>query len=142
MKQLLTIFLALSSLFIYGQNQSDTELAKFIKSAGNHISLIDTDNLNDTIKNCIPAIENYLKENNEKLENYYTDVSFLSVENGSVFIPLWHIDGFKKLLDLKKEDDKRNNGGRTLIKGNVSGKDGNIEVDLTTLKFKNFLYWK
>ena len=142
MKQLLTIFMTLSSLFIYGQNQSDTELDKFIKSEGEYISLIDTGNLNDTIKNCIPAIENYLKESNEKLENYYTDVSFLRVENGSVFIPLWHIDGFKKLMDLRKEDDKRNDGGRTLITGNVSGKDGNIEVDLNTLKFKEFLYWQ
>jgi hypothetical protein len=142
MKQLLTIFMALSSLFIYGQNQSDAELDKFMKFGGNYISLTETDNLNDTIKNCIPAIENYLKESNEKLENYYTDDSFLRVENGSVFIPLWHINGFKKVLDLKKEDDKRNDGGSVQITGNVSGKDGNIEVDLTTLKFKEFLYWQ
>ncbi|MEM6807362.1 MAG: hypothetical protein AAF696_38525 [Bacteroidota bacterium] len=142
MKQLITIFIALSPLCMYGQLPAEAELDIFIQSEGNYISLTEAGKQNEIISNCIHAIEGYLERNEEKVENYRTDLSLLRVEEGSIFIPLWHMDGFKKLLDLKKTDAKRNDGARTIIVGNVSGKDGSIQIDLTTLKVKAFLAWQ
>lgn len=142
MKSTSTKALALFCLFCCCRHQNNTTLDQFIQSKGNYIALDDTEKLNTTIKNCVPNIEKYLTGKNEKLENYYTDTLHMKLENNSIFIALKHIDGFKVLFNSTKENTKQKGGALTVVTGNLSGKDGNIEIDRTSLKIKGFLLYQ
>ena len=110
------------------------ELKQFIKSHGDFIALTNISALNNTVVKCIPLIKTYLDSKNDSIENYYIDTSRVRIEGSSLSIPLWHIDGFTKQLNYKKDG--------LIIIGNASGKDGLIKIDLTKMKVKGFLLWQ
>ena len=139
MKKITLILLVLKTAIVFSQTEKEVKF--FIESKPNIVSFENQKQLNETLKKSLPAIKEFLKAKNENIEEYYTTKKISKIENGIAYITLLHKKGFENELKLtKKKKDKDVIG--YITHGNISGKDGIIEIDTKYFNVINFLYSK
>ncbi|MGY5353537.1 hypothetical protein [Wenyingzhuangia sp. IMCC45467] len=139
MKKIALILLVLKTAIVF--SQTEKEIINFIESKPNIVSLKNEKQLNKTLIKSLPAIEKFLSEKKEDIKEYYTYKKTSKIENGIAYIKLFHKKGFEKefkIINKKKKDNVINN----IILGNLSGKDGVIEIDTKSYNVIKFLYTK
>ncbi len=140
------IFLFLSSN-LFAQNVAHEELMLFMTQHPDYVSFQDPQLLDTKVKDYYAHVKEFLDSKNEKIEDYYvkTDMIFEKLIQGgditdgsTLSFPIFHIDTFRALLKLKKENltkyNELNTGKNSAypIVGNASGKDGWMEINYST----------
>ena len=142
----LSIFLCSNS---FGQAKKDSTMIQFIKCQKDFVALSDTANLPKEIQPYYESILDYLSKNNLNKNDYYVWTSFIEYGTDTIFIPIYHYDGFIKKKELEDKDRELNKNRKkddpifvTDMNGNATGKDGNLEIDKRTKKVTSFKLWQ
>ncbi len=146
------LFLLSSTLFfsnLFGQVEKDSAIIEFIKTKKDFVLLTDTNFLPQTIIPYYESVANYMSKNKMNMNDYYVWTSYIKNQATSICIPICHYEGFKLLKDLKNKDEEANKNRKkndpliiTDINGNVSGIDGDLEIDKKTKKVMRFSLWQ
>lgn len=150
MKNILTFILLTISVSSFGQTtQKDSATLEFIKSKKNFVLLTDTVNLSPIVKPYYKIIADYLSMCKMEINDYYVYTNNIQSSDSILSIPIYNYYGFKKLKDLEDKDkaaNKKRKEGEyimvTDIDGNVSGKDGNLEIDMRLKRIIRFSLWQ
>jgi hypothetical protein len=118
------------------------EIKAYIDRLGKFTAIIDSANANKILDPYYHKVISFMSEHNMAHDKYYLkDYSIeLSNDHKSILIPLRHYDGFKKELELQKVNSSSEM--KTTISGNLSGKDGTLEIDLTSNEIIGFKLWQ
>ena len=128
------LFLLLFSLT--AKSQSIDELNSFIKKQGSFIKLDSLVKSNDTVACSLPLLKKNFNKKNNNFNDFYVNPKTIEVKDSILSLNLYHIDGFKRKLELSKKEEK------VRLSGNASGKDGIVKIDLKNLKIISFLRWE
>ena len=114
-----------------------------------YVKIADSTNLPLTVAKFSSQIRSYLLSMQLDFDNYYFAVKKINFNTDTVSIPLFHLDGFIKRKELEKENQEMNKnrkeGDLILVKeinGNMSGKDGHLEIDIRNGKIIRFSMWQ
>ena len=139
MKKITLILLVLKTVIVF--SQTEKEIKNFIESKPNIVSFENEKQLNNILKQSLPAIKEFLSEKKENIKEYYTYKKTPKIENGIAYISLFHKKGFERKLELKDKKKEKNVIGYSIL-GSASGKDGIIEIDTKSYNIIKFLYSK
>jgi hypothetical protein len=121
---------------VFGQIEKDSTIIKYINVQSEFVRLNDLNRIPDNIRPYLSSVYEYMKKNKMPLEEYWIWTSCIKEDSNLLSIPLCHYNGFvaKKELELKNKDaNKGRKEGEpmkvTVQVGNLSGKDGNLEID-------------
>ena len=118
------------------KSQSIDELNSFIKKQGSFIKLDSLVKSNDTVACSLPLLKKNFNKKNNNFNDFYVNPKTIEVKDSILSLNLYHIDGFKRKLELSKKEEK------VRLSGNASGKDGIVKIDLKNLKIISFLRWE
>ena len=146
-KHLLTILILIISISVYSQIERDSTIINYIEAQSEFVGLNDLNRIPDSIRPYLSSIKKYMNKNKMPLNEYWILTSSIKEDSNSLSIPICHYDGFV----VKKEYEQRNKDANKDRKegepkvfaffgfGNVSGKDGSLEINKNTkivLSFK------
>lgn len=128
----------------------DSAILSYISSQKDYIALSNYQALPSEVQICYNNIKLFLYERQMDIDSYFINLEGVSTGNGKLHIPLYHYLGFvlsKQIEDqnIAHQSDKGNGGGKTPItniNGNLSGKDGTLEIDTFTHSVISFSLWQ
>ncbi len=85
------------------------------------------------------SIIDFLKLKNINPSNYFVESSPIKDDKTSISIPLWHIEGLKKMKEIEKKNKETKQKNSWI--GNP-GECGTIKYDKKQQKIISFLYWR
>lgn len=148
-KAVLLCLSILSATFSFAQdtavNYTLEELAPYMEG---FISL-ESDSLPNVVRKNIKIISQYMKDHDMEMSEYYTTASSVYSDNTLLILSLYHVDGFvkKKWIDdemkrLNKDKGPEDPKVVIAVSGNLSGKDGMLEIDLRKKRVTSFTSWE
>ena len=130
MKKLIIGISILFSIIANGQNQKDLTLFSSIQNGNNYLSLKDSINLPNSISPYCNLIIDYFQDYQIDANDYFILKSSIVNADTVLTFSMYHFDGFAR----KENSDP--------IKGNASGKDGDIKIDIKNKKVISFIGYK
>ncbi len=135
---------------LFGQTKKDPAVIEYIRSKKYFIPLTDTANLPLMIRPYCDGVFSFMSEHRMDKNDYYVSINHIKNQAVSLSIPIIHYDGFKKLKEEAGNDRDTNKNeiegqfvysGSTTT-GNLSGKDGTLEIDKNTKRVLSFKIWQ
>jgi hypothetical protein len=144
-KHLLTALIFLISFTVYGQIEKDSVVVNYIESQSEFIGLNDLSRIPESIKPYIKSIKDYMGKNLMHPDDYWICSSSIQEDSNPISIPIRHYNTFVcvKEVEEKNEEAKKNRqeDGSYLVavqNGNISGKDGTLEIDKSSKEVLSF----
>ncbi len=134
---------------MYGQIERDSTIVNYIENQNEFTGLNDMNGIPDSIRSYFNSVKDYMNKNNMDLADYWIWTSHIQEDSNSISIPICHYSGFvfmKELEEKNKNENKDRKTGEPItvidFNGNMSGKDGNLEIEKKTKKVLSFGLWQ
>ena len=113
-----------------------------------YLKIGDSSGLPLSVAKFSPQIRRYLLFKQLDIDNYYFSYKEIKFDLDTMHIPLFHLDGFIKRKELEKENKEMNKNRKESegilvkeINGNMSSKDGHLEINIRDGKIIRFSIW-
>jgi len=130
----------------------DSSVINYIRQQERFVAITDKEELPTTVQIYYDEILSFLSKDTTGINNYYVDTTSVVNERATVSIPIYHYDGFKREKEIKDRNSietmwmQLRTGNTNVvivtdINGNLSGKDGALEISKKTKKVLRFSLW-
>jgi len=134
--------LILAFLFIMPLSWSQTkaEIDAYIAKKGDFLSIQEAGAKDKNLEKAMPLIQNWIKEQQQEITDFYTNLDGFSFKNDQLSVPLYHIVGFKRAYQMDQQ--KKQENGTIEPYSSSQWKNGNLLIDLKNMHVLNYQNWE